>query len=445
MPAQTRGFLFSDLRGYSAFTEKHGDRAARELLAAYRLIVREAIASAGGAEIRTEGDSFYVVFSSVSQAVEAGLAIQGRLAQAGTSGQAIAAGIGIHAGEVEDDAEQGIVSSAVNIAARLCSAAQPGEVLVSDTVRALTRTYLDVTFVSGGRRKLKGIRDPIEVFGVFGQAQFRPKRRWAAARRRLPSAPALGFAIVVIAASAVLGGTLLREGLAGDTPTSREPNASASADTTDGPAATADVITTIVVPSLDPESGIAQVPLEVGRHQFERLRPKVTFDVPAEGWEAYRDYPDGAGIILYSGTGTEIGGVDFGHAQVVFAEPCLDSPTVLLGDSPNALIEWLQAHQHLDASDPVPVNLGGRIGVQIDVTPSGVDPCAVDGELPATYLFPLGEDAYRVLDGERLRVMRLDVGGTPFLILAWASEVQFDNFLDQASELINTIRLDADQ
>lgn len=165
VPAQTRGFLFSDLRGYSAFTERHGDRAARELLTRYRRVVREAIASFGGAEIRTEGDSFYVVFDSVSQAVEAGLAIRAGL-DAEHGGEPIRAGIGIHAGEVEDDAEQGIVSSAVNIAARICAVADPGEVLVSETVRSLTRSYLEVTFVARGRRRLKGIADPMPVYRV---------------------------------------------------------------------------------------------------------------------------------------------------------------------------------------------------------------------------------------------------------------------------------------
>lgn len=163
MPAQTRGFLFSDLRGYSAYTERHGDRAARELLTRYRRAVREAIASFGGAEIRTEGDSFYLVFDSVSAAVEAGLAIQAGLAGS-TDGEPIRAGIGIHAGEVEDDAEQGIVSSAVNIAARICAVAEPGEVLVSETVQSLTRTYLDVTYLPRGRRRLKGIAHPMPVY-----------------------------------------------------------------------------------------------------------------------------------------------------------------------------------------------------------------------------------------------------------------------------------------
>ena len=72
---RTRGFLFADLRGYTAFVEAHGDTAAAELLAAYRNLVRETVAQFGGAEIKTEGDSFYVVFDAASGAVECGLAL----------------------------------------------------------------------------------------------------------------------------------------------------------------------------------------------------------------------------------------------------------------------------------------------------------------------------------------------------------------------------------
>ena len=137
---QTRGFLFADLRDYSRFTERFGDDAAAKLLARYRAVVRDAIARFEGAEIRTEGDSFYVVFTSVGSAVRAGLAI---LDDAGAAdGPADAApirvGIGIHAGETVDT-DEGIVSSAVNIAARVCSAAGPGQLLVTETVRGLTR------------------------------------------------------------------------------------------------------------------------------------------------------------------------------------------------------------------------------------------------------------------------------------------------------------------
>ena len=80
----TRGFLFADLRGYTAFVEQRGAAAAAELLTRYRTLAREAIGRFGGAEIKTEGDSFYVVFDSVSSAVRCGLAI---VADARSSGR----------------------------------------------------------------------------------------------------------------------------------------------------------------------------------------------------------------------------------------------------------------------------------------------------------------------------------------------------------------------
>ena len=58
----------------------------------------------------------------------------------------------------------------VDIAARICAQAGPGEVLVSETVRALTTTVLPVQFKSRGRRQLKGIGEPIELFAVVEAA-----------------------------------------------------------------------------------------------------------------------------------------------------------------------------------------------------------------------------------------------------------------------------------
>ncbi len=163
----TRGFLFADLRGYTSFVETHGAASAVELLTRFRFIVREQIDHFHGAEIRTEGDSFYVVFGSVSDAVRAGLGIAeaARLASPDQPAEPIRVGIGIHAGETVETPE-GYVGSAVNIAARICAIAQSGEVLVSDTVRALTQTLLPVRFVPRGRRQLKGLADQVALYAV---------------------------------------------------------------------------------------------------------------------------------------------------------------------------------------------------------------------------------------------------------------------------------------
>src|SRR5262245_28812326 len=129
----TRGFLFADVRGYTAYVETHGDAAAGELLRVYRTVVRAQVARFDGPEIRTEGDGFYVIFPSASGAVRCALAIQEGAATTRDpiEGRPLRIGIGVHAGETAET-EEGPVGLAVNLAARVCSVARPGEVLVTD-------------------------------------------------------------------------------------------------------------------------------------------------------------------------------------------------------------------------------------------------------------------------------------------------------------------------
>ncbi|HEX8941287.1 MAG TPA: extracellular solute-binding protein [Candidatus Limnocylindrales bacterium] len=170
--ARTRGFLFADLRGYTEYVEGHGDAAAAALLERYRLLVRAAVAAHEGAEVRTEGDSVYVVFPAVGAAVACALDIVERAAETsdGTDG-VVRVGVGVHAGETVETAE-GLVGSAVNIAARVCGQAAAGEALVTDTVRALTRTSLDVRFEPRGAPRLKGVSEPIPLFAVAHGAAY---------------------------------------------------------------------------------------------------------------------------------------------------------------------------------------------------------------------------------------------------------------------------------
>ena len=207
----TRGFLFADLRGYTEFVEHHGAVAAADLLDRYRELVRRVIARFDGAEIRTEGDSFYIVFQSVSQAVRSGLAVVDEAAEASADRpeRPIRVGVGIHAGETVETAD-GFVGASVNIAARLCALAGAGEVLVSDTVRALTQTVLSVRFESRGRKQLKGVAEPVAVYSVqpLDGEHNRSARRLRRFRRR--HLLLLATAGVVLAAVVVGGAAALR-------------------------------------------------------------------------------------------------------------------------------------------------------------------------------------------------------------------------------------------
>ena len=165
--AAYRGFLFADLRGYTAYVERHGNAAAADLLDAYRQLVRAEVARHAGGEIRTEGDSFYVVFGSAGRAVSCGLAIVAAADRASREHpeRPIRVGIGINAGETVQR-DEGFVGTAVNLAARVCAQAREGEVLVTAAVRDALGATPDLQLIPRGTRRLKGIARPVPLFAV---------------------------------------------------------------------------------------------------------------------------------------------------------------------------------------------------------------------------------------------------------------------------------------
>ena len=265
MPSDTpdsvaRGFLFADLRGYSRWVESHGDQAAARLLRRYRDLVRAAVAQFDGAEIRTEGDSFYVAFRSPSAAIRCGLQILDD-AVSPVGGEPIPVGIGVHAGETVP-LDEGYVGSVVNIAARICAEANAGELLVSDVVRGLTRTYLDVRFIPRGRRRLKGIAEPMRVFRVArGPLGFeRGEKRSTPDRGRM-----MGIAAGVTLLVALIAAVSLIAGRPGATAPSAPGLASAGSSFPSSASAVADA-TSSEFPDGREAALLARLPADVRRH-----------------------------------------------------------------------------------------------------------------------------------------------------------------------------------
>ncbi len=163
----TRTFLFADLRDYTGFVERHGDRAAAALVAAYRKVIRQRVKESSGAEIKVEGDAMFVVFPSARQAIACGAAI---LSDAAVRTQAepdlpMRVGIGLHAGEPV--AQEGdFIGAAVNVAARIGAAAGAGQLLISEVVRALVRTGAPFPMRDRGPVTLKGLSEPIRLYEV---------------------------------------------------------------------------------------------------------------------------------------------------------------------------------------------------------------------------------------------------------------------------------------
>jgi class 3 adenylate cyclase len=102
-----RGFLFSDLRGFTAFAERYGNTAAAAKVSRFLDIARSAIARHEGAEIKTEGDAIHAVFPSASGAVLCGLEIADAPAElnAEEPQRPLGMGVGVHAGEAVETAD----------------------------------------------------------------------------------------------------------------------------------------------------------------------------------------------------------------------------------------------------------------------------------------------------------------------------------------------------
>jgi class 3 adenylate cyclase/pimeloyl-ACP methyl ester carboxylesterase len=158
----TAVILFTDIADSTALTERMGDAAFRTASRSLDERIRTAMRELGGAAVEGKllGDGVLGVFTSAAQAIEAARRCVGL-----SAATELPLHIGLHAGDVirEDD---NVYGGAVNIASRICGLCEPGEVLVSGTVRDLARTSAGVAFEDRGEHTLKGIADPVRLFAV---------------------------------------------------------------------------------------------------------------------------------------------------------------------------------------------------------------------------------------------------------------------------------------
>ena len=151
--------LFVDIVEATPLALSLGDRAWADLLERYHELVRGAVQRHRGWLMDTAGDGFFAIFDDAADAIRCARAI--RLA-AGRHGLELRAGV--HLGHCWK-ADEKCAGADVHIGARLASAADPGEVLVSEQAAERARGVgFDVT--DRGRRSLKGLPGRRRVFGV---------------------------------------------------------------------------------------------------------------------------------------------------------------------------------------------------------------------------------------------------------------------------------------
>jgi len=157
-----RTVLFTDISDSTSLTQRLGDEEAMQLVKLHDAIVRRALSATEGREIKHLGDGIMASFVSAAAAVRCASQIQQDLALR-TPGE-LTVRIGAAAGEPVDHAND-IFGSTVQLAARLCSRAVPGQILVSNVVAELCLGKR-LNFQALGDLSLKGFSRPVNVHAV---------------------------------------------------------------------------------------------------------------------------------------------------------------------------------------------------------------------------------------------------------------------------------------
>ncbi len=159
-----RTVVFTDIVDSTALTQQLGDERAMKLLRTHDMIVREALAATNGREVKHTGDGIMASFVSAVAAMRCATEIQRQLARADAGEFPVRVRIGAAAGEPVDR-NNDIFGCTVQLAARLCAHAAPGQILVSNVVAELC-IGKGLKFDQRGEVSLKGFDRPVNVHAV---------------------------------------------------------------------------------------------------------------------------------------------------------------------------------------------------------------------------------------------------------------------------------------
>ncbi len=218
MASRILTILLADLKGFTPRAASSSRREVTELLKSYRQIITPVIERCGGRIVKELGDAFLVTFESPTNAVTAGTLLQrlllGRNKEV-PEDQRIEVRVAIHSGEVEE-ARDDVIGDAVNVASRVESVTEVGEVYFTEAV-FLTMNRSEVPSSEVGERVLKGLPAPVRLYRVLQDpGDERYLKLLASGPHVERQAPPRGraawivAALAVAAAAAVIAFTLLR-------------------------------------------------------------------------------------------------------------------------------------------------------------------------------------------------------------------------------------------
>lgn len=160
-----RAILFTDIVGSTEMTARLGDRMSIELVRAHDSIVRRCLNDFAGREVKHLGDGMMASFNSIPAAVQCAAAIQREFTRYNRgNAEPIHVRIGLDCGEPVEDSND-LFGTTVQLAARLCAAAEADQVLVSANI---VREHDDrAGFAETESRSVKGFAQPVAAFAVL--------------------------------------------------------------------------------------------------------------------------------------------------------------------------------------------------------------------------------------------------------------------------------------
>ena len=162
------GIMFVDVAGFTTYTERVGDDAAREMLANLSATVEQRARACKGEVVKELGDGFLLVFPSSSQAVRGALALRDAVRKRRDADPSfdVALRCAVHAGEplVEQD---DLFGYDVNLTARLLDHCKPDQVVVSETAKELAEKRLrKISFGKRKTAKIRGLSSKVPIYVV---------------------------------------------------------------------------------------------------------------------------------------------------------------------------------------------------------------------------------------------------------------------------------------
>ena len=168
LPTGTVTFLFTDIEGSTRLLDSLGGERYHAVLSEHQRLLREAVKSAGGLEIDTQGDAFFFAFRKAKNALAAAIAGQRALTDfAWPEGVAVRVRMGLDTGEPTVGGDR-YVGLGIHRTARIMAAAHGGQILLSATTHNLVRDEpLDhVTLRDLGEQPLKDLERPVRLYQV---------------------------------------------------------------------------------------------------------------------------------------------------------------------------------------------------------------------------------------------------------------------------------------